>query len=60
VKVRPVSIALTNEQRHAWMLERVNEKNLEWDGLSDEQRDWWQGQAEIMRRRRAEALRGMR
>lgn len=47
------------ERRHYWMRDRIAEVNLMWDALSDEGREWWQAQAEVARRRRAEALRGM-
>jgi hypothetical protein len=47
-----------NDRRFLWMTDRINETNLLWDALADLQREWWQGQAEIARRRRAEALRG--
>ena len=56
---RGVFAGWSNERRYLWALDRINETNLLWDGLAAEQREWWQGQAEIMRRRRAEALRGM-
>lgn len=46
-----------NERRYLWAKDRINETNLLWDALEESQRDWWRGQAEIARRRRAEALR---
>jgi len=49
----------SNEQRHAWMIDRIHETNRQWDALTDAQRDDWQGLAELDRRRRAEAHRGM-
>lgn len=47
----------SNERRHVWMAERITETQAGWEALNDSQREWWQGQAEVMRRRRAEALR---
>lgn len=47
-----------SEKRHYWMQDRINEVNLLWDALTDEAREMWQGEAELARRRRAEALRG--
>ncbi len=47
----------TKAQRHEFMLRHYTALNVKWDALTPEQREWWAGHAEVMRRRRAEALR---
>jgi hypothetical protein len=47
----------TKAQRHEFMLANYTALNAKWDALPPAGREWWAGHAEVMRRRRAEALR---
>lgn len=45
----------SRDQRHDFMTVHTTAKNVEWDALTEEAREWWTEQEAINRKRRAQA-----